>query len=513
MDDWTSKQLPERLPFSKKRLPKKVIFSYIGDYLIILILMITFAIVDKIPPFHQHFALENYTLHYPFAEHERVPVPWLCVYVILAPAAIIALYTMVIDGLFSHQTTMPARGPGIKRLAGRYRFKDRLWELNCGILGLGLSIGAAFTITGALKNAIGKPRPDLISRCLVDETKVNKALYALQTIDICTQTDNYILQDGFKSFPSGHSSVSFAGLFYLSIYLAGKLHVLDAKGEVWRSFFVMVPALGAALITGTRIMDARHHPFDVLSGALLGILVAWGSYRQYFPPVSETWRKGRAYPIRAWGKASRAPPQPTIMVDEDVQPLQRIDKPVDVERGEASGYSSTTAVPEGSGEQTGNVFRQQIHNSQRRRQESGSQYGVDRSDTAASSNYRTGTMGSTMTSKVHTYQNQLPATNPFAVDVVRQRQMDTYDYSSSEDDDNYELQSRTGVYNPVNGRLTDTGYHPPAGISPVPTPPPPVNTIIPNQQAMMSPTGDLADRREAPPMPPPHAAGTTPQQI
>jgi len=36
--------------------------------------------------------------------------------------------------------------------------------LNCGILGLGLSIGAAYTITGALKNAIGKPRPDLISR-------------------------------------------------------------------------------------------------------------------------------------------------------------------------------------------------------------------------------------------------------------------------------------------------------------------------------------------------------------
>lgn len=28
----------------------------------------------------------------------------------------------------------------------------------------------------------------------------------LATIDICTQTDNYILQDGFKSFPSGHSS-------------------------------------------------------------------------------------------------------------------------------------------------------------------------------------------------------------------------------------------------------------------------------------------------------------------
>lgn len=31
----------------------------------------------------------------------------------------------------------------------------------------------------------------------------------LVTIDICTQTDNYILQDGFKSFPSGHSSGRF----------------------------------------------------------------------------------------------------------------------------------------------------------------------------------------------------------------------------------------------------------------------------------------------------------------
>jgi len=31
MDDWTSKQLPERLPFSKKRLPKKVIFSCVDQ--------------------------------------------------------------------------------------------------------------------------------------------------------------------------------------------------------------------------------------------------------------------------------------------------------------------------------------------------------------------------------------------------------------------------------------------------------------------------------------------------
>lgn len=44
-------------------------------------------------------------------------------------------------------------------------------------------------------------------RCQVKPgTVVDPTSLILVTIDICTQTDNYILQDGFKSFPSGHSS-------------------------------------------------------------------------------------------------------------------------------------------------------------------------------------------------------------------------------------------------------------------------------------------------------------------
>jgi len=108
--------------------------------------------------------MKNYTLHYPYAVKERIPVPELCVIVIGAPALIIAAYTLVIDGFFSHQQPVSHGGGRGRKLLGRYRLKDRLWELNCGILGLMLSVCAAFTITGALKNAIGKPRPDLIDR-------------------------------------------------------------------------------------------------------------------------------------------------------------------------------------------------------------------------------------------------------------------------------------------------------------------------------------------------------------
>jgi diacylglycerol diphosphate phosphatase/phosphatidate phosphatase len=291
--------------------------------------------------------------------------------------------------------------------------------------------------------------------------------------------------------------VSFAGLFYLSLYLAAKLHVLDSKGEVWKSFIVLVPCIAAALVAGSRIMDARHHPFDVLSGSLMGILVAWGAYRQYFPPLHETWRKGRAYPIRSWGREPVKPP--VAQAQDDVVPLRPTRVMTDEEVAGGSGFSSATAVPR-SDEHGGNVFRQQISQSQRRRQQDGS-FVPDRADTLGS-NYSTTSAG---------YRGQLPGPSPFA---PRHQHHENYDYSSSEDENgSYELQQsytlsnqQGGTYNPVSGQLTDTGYHPPPGIRPNPTPPPPSD--MPRQQ-----TGDLGDRSIAPPAPPPHAVGSGVNQI
>jgi diacylglycerol diphosphate phosphatase/phosphatidate phosphatase len=114
------------------------IYRYIFDYAIIIVLAVGFFILDAVEPYHQQFSLKNYTLHYKYAVHERVPVPWLLVICAIAPMAIIAVYTLIIDGLFS------SSGTGRKR----YTFKSRLWELNCGILGLFLAVGASFVITG-----------------------------------------------------------------------------------------------------------------------------------------------------------------------------------------------------------------------------------------------------------------------------------------------------------------------------------------------------------------------------
>ncbi|KAK5100755.1 hypothetical protein LTR24_000901 [Lithohypha guttulata] len=289
---------------SGQKFTFKIIFSYFFDYAVIAVLAVIYGVLDKIlTPFAQHFSMNNITLMNPIADPERVPIAMAMVYSCLCPAFIIAIYTLFIDGMFSKSKGNVSRGQ-------RYTWGDRLWELNCGVLGLFLAQGTAFVITGSLKNLIGKPRPDLLARCLLNDTITadpGPPLYGLLSRANCTSDNAYILQDGFRSFPSGHSSSSFAGLFYLSLYLAAKLHVLDQRGEVWRTFIVLIPTLAASMIAGSRIIDARHHPFDVLFGSALGLLCGWGSYRQYFPPVTDTWEKGRAYPMRSWGVPLRRP--------------------------------------------------------------------------------------------------------------------------------------------------------------------------------------------------------------
>ena len=46
---------------------------------------------------------------------------------------------------------------------------------------------------------------DVIARCMPPAGSVDPP-FGLSTVDICTQTDMSILDDGWRSFPSGHSS-------------------------------------------------------------------------------------------------------------------------------------------------------------------------------------------------------------------------------------------------------------------------------------------------------------------
>lgn len=154
------------------------------------------------------------------------------------------------------------------------------------ILSFAISVVLTSFLTDIIKNAVGRPRPDLLDRC---KPAAGTLADTLVTISVCTTPDGHLLQDGWRSFPSGHSSFSFAGLGFVSLFFAGQLHVFRyAAGgrDLGRALVCLAPLVGAAMIAISRCEDYRHDVYDVCVGSVLGMAVAYWSYRRHWPRLS-----------------------------------------------------------------------------------------------------------------------------------------------------------------------------------------------------------------------------------
>ena len=108
-------------------------------------------------------------------------------------------------------------GPTPEKRSRIAALQRKLWEWNAGWMGLAVAIAVSFLITSGTKQVVGKPRPNLLARCDPDVSRLpNSTLGGIgnQTDEgihlvswtICRQTDMSLLDEGFRSFPSGHSS-------------------------------------------------------------------------------------------------------------------------------------------------------------------------------------------------------------------------------------------------------------------------------------------------------------------
>jgi len=229
--------------------------TYAPDYLgFALLLTAYFSIQFFVEPFHRMFFINNINILYPHALIERVPVSWNIFYSGIVPGICLVIWLSV-------------------SRAGVHKF-------HVTILGLLISIFLTCFVTDVIKNAVGRPRPDLISRCKpVNGTPKN----LLVDISVCTETDHHVLHDGWRSFPSGHSSFAFSGLGFLALFFAGQMHVFRPRTDLSRALIVIAPLLGAALIAISRCEDYRHDVYDVTCGSILGMGIAYFSYRRYYP--------------------------------------------------------------------------------------------------------------------------------------------------------------------------------------------------------------------------------------
>jgi membrane-associated phospholipid phosphatase len=191
-----------------------VALSYVFDWVVLAAFGGIGYVLGDITPNKRPFSLDDRNIAFPFTVKETVPV-WLLVIVgILGPIVIIAIICLI----FVPGATVPVGTP--KSLI----WKRKLWELHTGLLGLALSIIGAWFITNGMKNLFGKPRPDLLSRCQPDLDNLAEYIIGgvkglktattagqLVSPSICKNPDKGQLDDGFRSYPSGHSSSSAAG--------------------------------------------------------------------------------------------------------------------------------------------------------------------------------------------------------------------------------------------------------------------------------------------------------------
>lgn len=185
-----------------------------------------------------------------------------------------------------------------------------------------------------MKAIVGKPRPNFLAICDADVDRLSEFVVggsgsqiesdapALVTWEICRQTDLDLLNDAFFAFPSGHSSMSWAGLLYLSLWLSMKFsvalpylghhvslagkrtpedvdivsyyHERKAAPPVWMVAIVLVPIGVALFICCSRYADFHHAGIDIFAGCVIGIIGGYLSFRLYHLPIR------RGYGM-AWG--------------------------------------------------------------------------------------------------------------------------------------------------------------------------------------------------------------------
>lgn len=229
----------------------------VGDWIAVFFLIVVGFKLDQMPPFEIDIGPQlahDYTITYPHtpADRQQVPAPLLWKLVFFLP--LVLLTPLVLFRLRSV--------PMIELLA----------QLFLGVLS---SVSIALCIVCVVKNCIGRLRPDFIARC--------------QPVDGKCTGDPLVIMEGRKSFPSGHSALSFAGLGYVSLaWLAAAMSdpMLRPIGTLPKLIVSGAPWTFALLIALSRYEDYWHHWQDIVVGSLIGHLCCYGAFLFRFPAPS-----------------------------------------------------------------------------------------------------------------------------------------------------------------------------------------------------------------------------------
>jgi len=189
-----------------------------------------------------------------------------------------------------------AGAKGARRAAAVAR--TALWLL----LSYGQAYGVAAAATNVIKNAVGRQRPSFFALTnyagYADAVRepfpsLEWSAYFSQTSDNSHETNGLgdlakaragaaAVADAQRSFPSGHASLSFAGLGWLVGFLRWQLRARRLDLFSPRAFGAALPLALAAWVCVTRVRDRKHNADDVSVGAAIGALAAALAWAQFY---------------------------------------------------------------------------------------------------------------------------------------------------------------------------------------------------------------------------------------
>lgn len=244
--------------------------SFDGCIIVLVLTIILASYLGWIVPYRQGFHCDDPDLEYSFTG-DSISLETLLLLCLTVPLVFILLTELGRHRPLSVQQTNPefqATGLRKKRLKAYWRCCLQVY----GTYFHGLVCATA--LVEFLKMSVGGLRPHFMDSCKPDFSTINCS-QGFVTNYTCTNKDNMsILRfvDIFKSFPSGHAALS----VYMSVFLCFYIHKQIVPWPTFFSTAILQSMLlyWAGYCSASRILDHRHHWWDVLVGLILGIICA-----------------------------------------------------------------------------------------------------------------------------------------------------------------------------------------------------------------------------------------------
>lgn len=258
------------------------------DTIMAVILWLIGALVQYLgTPFHRFFTERDPTLSYPLVTTVWVPTWLLFMLCWIIPGFIIALSQYLVWYRF-----------------GDMRKKHKVAKFFLSQMVLFQALGITLFLTSLSKVFFGRHRPNFFAMCnykgyrdAVENNDFTSYFASTEpnkpgNIEFCL-ADSHSINESMYSHPSGHASLTFAGLGFLSLFLYHLLlsHRPTRRHQLWKAVVFCVPMFIAIMVAATRTRDYWHNYDDTIMGGLIGFGCACLSFHINYSgkskPISE----------------------------------------------------------------------------------------------------------------------------------------------------------------------------------------------------------------------------------